>query len=275
MLDTDQLLRETFIARVEHYATVGSTNDLARELALERVEPLPLLIVADEQTAGRGRGTNRWWTGAGSLACSLLLDLNRLGLDPRRSPLVSLAAAVAVVDTVAPRLPSRTVGIHWPNDVYVEGRKLAGILVEVVPGRRMIVGIGLNTNSSLRDAPEPVRNGATTLLELTGVEHDPTRVLRDLLAHLEKRLGQRASAPDRTAAAADRLCLQRGATLRVESGGRPVCGRCLGIDPDGGLLLETAEGRRTLYSGVVREATASAASSAGSSPARDANTRRS
>ncbi len=273
MLDTDRLVRETFIARVEHYASVGSTNDLAREFAAEGVGPLPLLIVADEQTAGRGRGTNRWWTGGGSLACSLLLDVNRLGFDLTRSPLVSLAAAVAIVQTVAPRLPSHTVGIHWPNDVFVDGRKLAGVLVEVLRGRRIIVGVGLNTNSSLRDAPEPLKKRATTLVELTGAEHPRTDVLLDLLEHLENGLRQWASAPDQTAAEANRLCLQRGETLRLESGGRPVCGQCLGIDVDGCLLLDTSEGRRKLYSGVVREATASASSSADSSAARDGKTR--
>lgn len=269
MLDTDRLVRETFVARVEHHATVGSTNDLARECAAEGVEPLPLLIVADEQTAGRGRGANRWWTGEGSLACSLLLDVDHPAFDLSRSPLVSLAVAVAVVQTVAPRLPRHTVGIHWPNDVFVAGRKLAGVLVEVLRGRRMIVGIGLNLNSSLRDAPMPVKKRATTLLELTGAEHDRTNVLLDLLAHLENGLEQWAAAPDRTAAEADRLCLQRGETLSVESGGRLVRGPCLGIDFDGGLLLDTGEGRRKLYSGVVREATASAFSSADPSAARD------
>jgi len=269
MLDTDRLVRETFIARAEHYTTVGSTNDLARGFAAEGVGPLPLLIVADEQTAGRGRGTNRWWTGGGSLACSLLLDVDHLGFDLGRSPLVSLAAAVAIVQTVAPRLPSHTVGIHWPNDVFVDGRKLAGVLVEVLRARRMIVGIGLNTNSSLRDAPEPVKKRATTLVELTGAEHQRTNVLLDLLAHLENGLGQLASAPDQTGARANQLCLQRGETLRLESGGRLVCGQCLGIDVDGGLLLDTSEGRRKLYSGVVREATDSASFSADSSSARD------
>ena len=273
MIDTDLLVRETFVARAEHYATVGSTNDLARELAAEGVGPLPLLIVADEQIAGRGRGANRWWTGKGSLACSLLVDIDDLGFDLRRSPLVSLAAAVAIVQTVAPRLPSHTVGVHWPNDVFVEARKLAGVLVEGLSDRRMIVGIGLNTNSSLRDAPKPVEKRATTLVELTGAEHDRTDVLLDLLEHLAKGLGQLASGPEQIAVRADALCLQHGETLTIEWGGRLVRGQCLGIDSDGGLLLDTREGRRKFYSGVLREATATASSSADSSASPDSNSR--
>ena len=84
---------------------------------------LPLLVVADRQTAGRGRGANRWWTGPGALAFSLLVDGRTVGADRSRSPLVALAAAVAVVDTVAPLLPAHQVGIHWPNDVLVAERK--------------------------------------------------------------------------------------------------------------------------------------------------------
>jgi BirA family biotin operon repressor/biotin-[acetyl-CoA-carboxylase] ligase len=248
-LDTDRLTRDTFVARVEHYATVGSTNDLAKARAAEGVERLPLLIVADEQTAGRGRGGHRWWTGKGGLACSLLVDAGALAFAPSRSPLVSLAAAVAVAETVAPRIESHTVGLHWPNDVFVESRKLAGVLVEVLP-ERLVVGIGLNTNNSLRDAPQPLAATATTLIELTGVAHDRTQLLVALLDYLEKGFDQLAARPAQIAARANHLCSQRGDTLTVETGRRSVRGRCVGIASDGGLLLDTPEGRRKLYSGV-------------------------
>jgi BirA family biotin operon repressor/biotin-[acetyl-CoA-carboxylase] ligase len=240
------------------------------------VGPLPLLIVADEQTAGRGRGANRWWTGKGSLACSLLVDVDDFGFEPRRSPLVSLAAAVAIARTARPRLPSHTVGVHWPNDVFVEERKLAGVLVEILADRRVIVGIGLNTNNSLRDAPQPLQKTATTLFELTGAQHDNAQILLELLAHLASGLAQLTSAPEQTAAEANEMCLQRGQTLAIQSGRRLIRGRCLGIDADGGLLLDTAEGRRKFYSGVLREATASGSSvgsSVGSSAARGLKTR--
>jgi BirA family biotin operon repressor/biotin-[acetyl-CoA-carboxylase] ligase len=268
-IDENLLLRATFVAQVEHYATVGSTNDVARQRAVRGPGPLPLLIVADEQTAGRGRGANRWWTGPGSLAFSLLMDPSPGTADSaqavrRRWPLVSLAAAVAVVRTVAPRLAGFTVGLHWPNDVFAEGRKLAGILAEGLPDGRLILGIGLNANNTLGDAPPSVRDKATTMLELTGASHDRNRLLHDLLCHLAKTIGEAASRPEHLAAQAHGHCLQRGGTLVIESGRDLVRGRCVGIDFDGGLLLDTAEGRRKLYSGVLREATASGASSSGS-----------
>jgi BirA family biotin operon repressor/biotin-[acetyl-CoA-carboxylase] ligase len=252
-LNTDLLIRQTFVARVEHHATLGSTNDRARACAAEGLGPLPLLIVADEQTAGRGRGDHRWWTGRGSLACSLLLDPEALEIDRcRSSPLVALATAVAIVETVAPLLADHTVGLHWPNDVYVEGRKLAGILAEILANRRTVLGIGLNANNSLADAPQELHHSATTLLDLTGVVHDRTRILLSLLGHLESALGKLATDPEQIAATADEICLQKGQTLTADSGRQRVSGRCEGIASDGALLLDTREGLERLYSGVLR-----------------------
>jgi BirA family biotin operon repressor/biotin-[acetyl-CoA-carboxylase] ligase len=252
-LDVDRLLAETFVARVEYYQTLGSTNDRARQCAGAGPGELPLLVVADMQTAGRGRGTNLWWTGRGSLAFSLLLGADELGEAERnRSPLVSLAAAVAVVEAVGPLLPSIPVGIRWPNDVVAGGGKLAGILVEGLPEGRLVVGIGVNTNCSLAEAPPELRRTATTLLELTGVRHEQTGILVALLGCLEKAFGQLASQPDRIGAEADALCLWRGKTLNLLVGDQAITGRCDGIAPDGALILDTPQGRQTLYSGVVR-----------------------
>jgi len=198
-IDVPHILAHTFVARVEYYPSIPSTNDRAKQCAAQDRGELPLLVVADQQTAGRGRGTRRWWTGRGSLAFSLLLDAATLDADRGRPPLVALAAALAIVDTVAPLVPAHGVGIRWPNDVYAAGGKLAGILVEVLPDRQHVVGIGLNTNN----------------------------------------------------ARADQLCLQRGQTLTLESGQESFTGLCAGIAPDGALLLDMPEGKRSFYSGIL------------------------
>jgi BirA family biotin operon repressor/biotin-[acetyl-CoA-carboxylase] ligase len=163
-----------------------------------------------------------------------------------------LAAAVATVETVEPLLPPKTVGIDWPNDVMVQGRKLAGILVEVLSNRHHIVGIGLNTNNSLVEAPPELRPTATTLLDLTGTVHDQTTMLVDLLNHLESNLAQLAIEPEQVGRRADALCSQRGKMLTLHSGGQSLAGRCVGIAPDGAFLLETAAGRQAFYSGVLK-----------------------
>ncbi len=251
-IDTDRIVTETFVSRVEHHAMVASTNDLAAERAGVVGGELPLLVVADRQTAGRGRGSNKWWTGEGSLAFSVLLG--PLVSGPTSSsgcPLAGLATAVAVVETVAPLIAPRAVGVHWPNDVMAAGAKLAGILVEVLPDGRQIVGVGLNANNSAADAPPELRTAVSTLRDMTHRTHDRTDLLVALLQHLQRVLGQLTVAPEQIAARADRLCLQRGRTLAVELGGQIVSGRCAGIAPDGALRLDTPQGRRSLYTGVV------------------------
>ena len=250
-IDEVRILRETFVDRVEHHVTVGSTNDLAAECAALGVKEMPLLVVADRQTAGRGRGTNRWWTGPGALSLSLLVDAQRVAADRSRSPLVSLAAAVAVVEAVAPLLPTHRVGIHWPNDVFVDPCKLAGILVEVLPDRRHVIGIGLNTNNTTADAPEELHPHVATIRDLSGREHDQTGILIDLLRRLDREFSRLRLEPQAVAARADALCLQRGQTLTLQWNDRTTTGRCRAIAADGALLLETPEGMQPFYSGTV------------------------
>jgi len=250
-LDADRLVRETFIARVEHHRVLESTNDRAKLCAAEETGPLPLLIVADQQTAGRGRGSNRWWTGPGALAFSLLADGRSWSADYSRGPLVSLSAAVAVTQTVGPLLPGLEVGIHWPNDVFAAGRKLAGILVETLAGGRCVVGIGLNLNNTMLDAPAELRALASTVFDLTGTRHDSTPLLIAFLQRLAALLGQLPASPESVGRFADRLCLQRGQTLSIESGGKTIRGECVGIASDGALLLDTPLGRERIVTGVL------------------------
>ena len=235
-LDQERILQETFVARMEYHPTLTSTNDRAAQAAAEGARELPLLIVADRQTAGRGRGGHRWWSDAGGLTMSLLLEPELFsGPGQSRAPLVALAAAVAVVETLTPLLPDHPVGLHWPNDVLVGSRKLAGILIEVLPDGRHVVGIGVNTNNSLADAPPTLQTQATTLRDLTGRPHNQTSILIALLRALERNFAALASDGPRIAARADALCSQRGRTLTVEHGRRAVTGVCLGIAPDGAL----------------------------------------
>jgi BirA family biotin operon repressor/biotin-[acetyl-CoA-carboxylase] ligase len=250
-LNTSLILQETFVARIEHHATIGSTNDRAAQAVANGAGELPLLVVADEQTAGRGRGGNRWWTGTGSLAMSLVIAAPSM---QNRSPIAALATAVAVVETVAPLLPDRRVGLHWPNDVLVDERKLAGILIEVLADGRHIVGIGVNTNNSLAAAPPQLQQRAATLRDFTGRTHDQTLFVIDLLRRLERGYADIASAPEAVAAQANALCLQHGRTLTVQLGdGQVVIGQCRGIAADGALLLDTSAGEKIVYSGVLQK----------------------
>ncbi|HZZ28707.1 MAG TPA: biotin--[acetyl-CoA-carboxylase] ligase [Pirellulales bacterium] len=255
MLDTQALLANTFLAYAEHHPLLDSTQSRARAVAEEEAagkRALPALIVADVQTAGRGRANNRWYTGEGSLAFSLLVDPAQFGFERRKVPRLSLAAGVAIVDALAGRLAEHSLGLHWPNDVFVRDKKLAGILVEVLPSGRHIIGVGLNTNNSSDDAPPELRNSIATLRDLTGRLHDHTELLLAILENLEAALVQLSQPLETLGQRFDLLCLQRGETLTVYQGQQTITGRCVGIAPDGALLLDTPDGRREITSGTLR-----------------------
>jgi BirA family transcriptional regulator, biotin operon repressor / biotin---[acetyl-CoA-carboxylase] ligase len=256
IMDLQRILRETFIASAEHHASIGSTNDRARQCAAEGVA-LPRLITADCQTAGRGRGSNRWWTGDGSLALSLLLPADCVPSSPGQSILLSLATGVALVETLATTAGqagggSHELGLHWPNDVMLAGRKLAGVLIEALPNRMHVVGIGVNTNSTASDAPAEIGERLVTLRDVTGTVCDHTEVVVRLLKEWEALLRELRSAPERMAARADAMCLQRGRVLTIRRGEEDITGRCRGIAPDGALVLDTPAGPRVCHSGVVQ-----------------------
>ena len=251
MLDLRRLLDETVIADLEHYETLGSTQDHARAAAVS-ARALPLLVVAETQTSGRGRGANQWWTGSGSLAFSLVFDPQEYGLPAVGIPQLSLAVAVAVIDAISTLSPGIVLGLHWPNDIYAGDRKLAGILVDVLAGGRHVLGVGINTNNSALAAPNELRQRVGTLRDLTGQNYDHTELLIAILLEFHGVLQQLRDVPERLGARFDELCLQHGETLTVRSGSQAVHGVCEGIASDGALLLATSAGRQKVYSGTLR-----------------------
>jgi BirA family biotin operon repressor/biotin-[acetyl-CoA-carboxylase] ligase len=244
-------LAHTLVASVEHHATLGSTNDRAKVLAREGGADLPALVLADEQSAGRGRGANRWWTGPGSLAFSLVVDTQSWNVPRERLAMIALAAGIAVVEAVSPRLSRHRAGLHWPNDVYVGQRKLAGVLVEVPAEGRLVVGVGVNTNCRLADAPGELADRVAALIDLSGRVQDHTSLLVDWLTAWADWAGRLPTEPERIGGRADELCLQRGRLVRVRQGAESYEGRCEGIALDGAFRLKTQEGVREFRSGTI------------------------
>ncbi len=242
-----------WLKHLEWHEQLGSTQDHARELVQAGTLPVPFLIGADLQTAGRGRGKHRWWTGAGALAMSLVVDPSELvgNQSTALPPQLALAVGVAVCHTLHGVLPRETVGLHWPNDVYVGQRKLGGILTEALSPRRVIIGIGLNSNNTLDDAPADLRATAVTLHDLRRAPIDPEALLITLLTELHAALSLLYQSPEILGREFDALCLQRGQMLLLRLGEQHHAGRCLGIAEDGGLLLETESGLQKFYSGTL------------------------
>jgi BirA family biotin operon repressor/biotin-[acetyl-CoA-carboxylase] ligase len=196
-LNADEIRAATFVRHIEIHDTLGSTNDRAAELARDPHIELPALVVARHQTAGRGRGQNKWWSADGALAFSLLLDPAAFGIRTENWPQLSLATAAAVRDALEKELlsePSR-LRIKAPNDVLLDGRKVCGILIDAPGGgapakNRVIIGIGINVNNSWRESPRELDAKGTALCDATGRRHDLARVLVEVLRAVQNRLGQ-------------------------------------------------------------------------------------
>jgi len=228
---------------VQHLERTGSTNDEARRQALLGA-PHGTVVHADEQTAGRGRRERAWFSPPGNLYISVLL---RLPAAPARIPELSFVAAVAVADTVDRLLPKHLrATLKWPNDVLVDGGKIAGILLEAVDDA-VIVGIGLNVLL----APHNMAYKTTTLVSAGGIAS--VDGARDILL---ERLGAWLTiwqadgfAPIRTAWLARGHAI--GTPMRTGSGNHPVEGSFAGLDDDGALLLNTPEGQKRIVAGDV------------------------
>jgi BirA family transcriptional regulator, biotin operon repressor / biotin---[acetyl-CoA-carboxylase] ligase len=218
-----------------HHRLTDSTNARARELAAAGA-PHGTLVTATEQSSGRGRQGRTWSAPAGS---ALLMSLLLRELD-KRSPLIPLAAAVAVCEACAPV----ECGIKWPNDVWVERRKLAGILVEGRPQEGWaVLGIGLNVTTEAGEFPEELRDTATSL-RLAGAHASVEELLAALLRSLR---GWLAAEPAAVLAAWRQRDALRGEAVRWADGE----GRAAGIDDSGSLLVDTDAGQVPLAAGEV------------------------
>lgn len=257
-VDLDRVRAETDLRQIEFHAELPSTNDRALQVADQPGAVLPALILAEEQTAGRGRGANRWWSGPGALTFSWIIETAPLGLSTRHRPKLSLTAGLAVCEALQKLLeesqpPALRFQLKWPNDVFLQQRKLAGILVEMPPGRpeRLVVGIGVNLNNSLEAAPPDVREAAVSLIDVRGEPVSRTEALVAILRRLRACVEQSVADEDRLMRRWEERSLLRGSMVQLDLGPRTVVGMCRGIDADGALVLQTEYGLERFFSGVV------------------------
>jgi BirA family biotin operon repressor/biotin-[acetyl-CoA-carboxylase] ligase len=254
-LDSDQLRASLNLPTFEHHCELGSTNDRAIELARDPATLLPLLVVADRQTAGRGRGANRWWSDGGALLFTLAIEPDAFGIAAEHWPLIALVAGLAIAEALEDFAPAAPLALKWPNDVYLGQKKLCGILVEAPNTRpaRLAIGVGVNLNNGFDDAPQEIRAKATSLSTESHFTFDATRVLSAIVAQLLARLP--AIARDRAALVESwrPRCLLTGRIVSIETPAGPRSGRCQGIDRDGALLLETKCGLQRCLAGVVTQ----------------------
>ena len=256
LLNTVQLGRELHL-----HEQLGSTNDEAHRLA-EAGAPHGTLVIAERQTAGRGRRGRTWIAPAGkSLALTLIL---RPRLPAARAPELAFAGALAVCET-ARALGVERAQVKWPNDVQVAGKKLSGLLAELrTRGSELshvVLGIGVNVNTALDELPEELRPLATSLAIERGGELSRAKVCAELLGWLEHWLDAHATEGfEPLRLRWKELAATLGKQVRVESGPRApgaapertLEGIAEDLDRDGALLVRTASGElRRVHAGDV------------------------
>jgi len=241
-------LTTTYIGRqsIIYFRSCPSTNDAAREVG-HRGAPEGALAVAEGQTRGRGRLGRGWVSPAGKgIYLSLLL---RPRIRPEEAFQLTLLAAVAVARAVTGE--GVAAKIKWPNDVLVEGRKVAGILTEIEAEAdriyQAVVGIGVNVNTTASLFPRSLRATATSLRMNTGHKHSRVQVLQRLLEAFEELYeGLKAGRFEEVLAEWRSLDITRGALVKATLLEGEVQGRATDIDRDGALLIaeEGGEVRR-------------------------------
>jgi BirA family biotin operon repressor/biotin-[acetyl-CoA-carboxylase] ligase len=245
-----------FARRIYHFFKIDSTNSVAMRLG-ESGEPHGAIVVAEEQTAGRGRAGRAWASEKSSgIYCSILL---RPVIPPAHAPLLTLVAGLAAYDAAAEDLDMHP-DIRWPNDLLVGGRKFCGILTEMraEPDRvhYAVVGIGMNVNQA--KMPEQLADSATSLRLQTGKPHSRLELLIRLLRHLDRYYNQFLSegAAPILRRFAEVSTYFKGKRVLITTATESFTGVTAGLEPSGVLRVARDDGRGivSVLSGDVTEA---------------------
>ncbi len=245
-----------FARRIFHFFKVDSTNSVAMRLG-ESGEPHGAVVLAEEQTAGRGRAGRSWASEkSAGIYCSILL---RPPIPPAHAPLLTLVAGLAVRDAAAEDLDALP-DIRWPNDLLVGSRKFCGILTEMhaEPDRihYAVVGIGINVNQS--KMPADLAAIATSLRIENGKAHSRFELLIRLLQYFDRYYNQFLAdgAPPVLRRFAQVSSYYEGKRVRITMATETFTGTTAGLEPSGVLRVARDDGRGTeaILSGDVAEA---------------------
>ena len=248
-------VKGTVFRQIHHFYRIGSTNAVAMEAAAAGA-PEGSVFVAEEQTAGRGRGGNRWHSArSAGIYCSVVLRPN---LPPSDALVLSLGAGLAVQAAIRTIDASVHPDLKWPNDVLLDGKKFCGILTEMnaeaTRVRHVVIGIGINVN---QEKFPPELAGATSLRVESGRPQSRLELLVRLLREFERDYNEFLS--DGPAAVIERFMrvssYARGKRVRVSNGKDNFTGITAGLGPEGLLQVKRDSGQvTTVIAGDVAEA---------------------
>ena len=239
--------------RIHYFDEIDSTQEAARELAANGAEQ-GTAVIAERQSAGRGRLGRSWHSPAGvNLYTTIIL---RPPIPLSEVPRLSLVAGVAAAEALEREAPG-LVALKWPNDVWLRGRKCGGIIAEAVTDSRnelacVLLGIGININLAAEHIPEDLRGKATSLRIATGHPCDRIAIADSLFSLLDSRYMEsltRGFAAIRPAW--ERYSALTGKRVIVADAGRREAGVVKGIDADGALILDVGGRERRVVAGEV------------------------
>ena len=233
-----------------HFEVLGSTNDHLAAMAGEGAREWTV-VIADRQTSGRGRRNNDWWSPEGNLHLSILL---RPHVSPRELLRLPVAASLAFLDALGEH--GSALKVKWPNDILLDGRKMAGILVESKSeGDRVqwaVIGFGVNMTRSENDIPVDIKNRLSFVHELDS-SLEPDEMALRIVSGMKKWAGALTGEGWEMA----RAQWTRRALLKIpyifQEGGREIKGIPVRLDISGGLVMETGDGEITVYSGEMED----------------------
>ncbi|MGA2322938.1 MAG: biotin--[acetyl-CoA-carboxylase] ligase [Sedimentisphaerales bacterium] len=225
--------------KVVVYNSTASTNDVAAQYAKNKNND-GLVVLAEEQVQGRGRSGNQWVTGKGdSIICSILLT--ECGIN---AELLSLTIAVATAEAIG-KCAKAEAKIKWPNDIILNNKKVAGILVESKKANKLtayVIGIGINCHQSKLDFPAELRKIATSIDIETGGSIDRISLTKRLLTSIDNWLEIAAQDKEEIIEHWQRLSTQLGQRVSLVYNKKKFAGNCIGIDPEKGLVLQLDTG---------------------------------
>jgi BirA family biotin operon repressor/biotin-[acetyl-CoA-carboxylase] ligase len=225
--------------KVVVYNSTASTNDVAAAYAKNKNND-GLVVLAEEQVQGRGRSGNQWVTGKGdSIICSILLT--ECGIN---AELLSLTIAVATAEAIGKCAKTES-KIKWPNDIILNNKKVAGILVESKKANKLtayVIGIGINCHQRKRDFPADLQRIATSIDIETGGGIDRISLIKRLLTSIDNWLEIAEQNKEKIIEHWQRLSTQLGQRVSLVYNKKKFAGNCIGIDPEKGLVLQLDTG---------------------------------
>jgi BirA family transcriptional regulator, biotin operon repressor / biotin---[acetyl-CoA-carboxylase] ligase len=247
-LDPDKIRENLPTRHLGHqvlvFESTASTNDIAAAYA-RNAENHGLVVFAEHQSCGRGRADHHWIGGQGdSLLCSILLTR-----CPLRPGLLSLSAAVATAEGIGCHAR-----IKWPNDLMIEDRKVAGILLEsraIDGGTAYILGIGINCHQGIQDFPIALQTSATSLDIEAGTVVDRVGVARRILVALDYWLHIAGIGEQQIVERWCSLSIQLGHRVTLVYDGKRYRGNCIGVDPAKGLILQLDHGGVRMFDAAL------------------------